>query len=253
MVAPHLRDGFARDIASLRAAGVRPVIVHSGGPRISRLMERPDRTPRLVAGMRVTDDETMVLVETALRDVNAEIVRALTERRVAAVGFGGWETSVVRCSRRVHVLPSGQAVDLGRAGDVAEIDAKPIRALQQRGVVPVIAPIGIGADALTYRIDADLVAGEVAAALGANVVVFLTDVPGVMAPDGCRYRRLSRWGADTLVREAAVDGGMLPKIEGAVRALKGGAGSAHIIDGRLPHALPMSLRARHGLGTEIVL
>jgi acetylglutamate kinase len=253
MEQPHLRELFARDIASLRAAGTRPVIVHGGGPQISRLMKRSGKTPRFVAGMRVTDDETMALVESALRQVNEEIVRLIEHQRVPVAGFGGWEKSLIGARRRLHVLPTGEAVDLGRVGDVASVNVKPIRALQEQAIVPVLAPVGIGADALTYNINADLVAGEVAAVLGASLVIFLTDVPGILAPDGCRYRRLSRWGADSLVHERGIDGGMLPKVEAAVRALKGGAWQAHIIDGRIPHALIRSLRTRHGLGTEIIL
>ena len=237
MEQPHLRELFARDIASLRVAGTKPVIVHGGGPQITRLMKRSGKTPRFVAGMRVTDDETMVLVESALRQVNEEIVRLIEHQRVPVAGFGGWEQSVIRASRHMHVLPTGEAVDLGRVGDVESVNPRPIRALQERAIVPVLAPLGIGVDALTYNINADLVAGEVAAVLGASHVIFLTDVPGILAPDGCRYRRLSRWGADSLVHEGEIDGGMLPKIEGAVRALKGGAGHAQIIDGRSPHAL----------------
>ncbi len=249
----HLKELFVRDVAFLKSAGVHPVVVHGGGPMITRLMERSGKAVHFVDGMRVTDDETMVLVETALRQVNQEIVEAIEHRGARARGFGGWETSLVHACRRRHVLPNGDTVDLGRVGDVESVNPKPIRVLQERGIVPVIAPLGIGADALTYNINADLVAGEVAAILGATLVIFLTDVPGISTCDGCRYRRLSRWGADSLVREGEISGGMLPKVEGAVRALKGGAGRAQIIDGRLPHAILRTLHARHGVGTEIVL
>ncbi len=133
------------------------------------------------------------------------------------------------------------------------MNARPIRALQERGIVPIIGPLGIGADGRTYNIDADLVAGEVAAVLGADLVIYLTDVPGILDRDGRRFRRLSRWAVDSLVREGLIDGRMLPKIEGCVRALKGGAAQAQLVDGRVPHAVPMTLRAPHGVGTEIVL
>ena len=236
---PHLRDLFARDIASLRAAGARPVIVHGGGSQISRLMKRSGKTPRFVAGMRVTDDETMVLVESALRQVNEGIVRLIEHQRVPVTGFGGWEKSLIGASRRLHVLPSGEAVDLGRVGDVASVNAKPIRALQARAIVPVVAPIGIGVDALTYNINADIVAGEVAAVLAASLVIFLTDVPGILAADGRRYRRLTRWGADSLVQDGAIDGDMLPKVEAAVRSAKGrGGASAHRRWAHSPRAWP---------------
>ncbi len=250
---PHLKDLFARDVTFLRSAGVNPVVVHGGGPQITRLMERSGKAAHFVDGMRVTDDETMALVETVLRQVNQEIVESIEHRGAPARGFGGWETSLVHACRRRHVLPSGEAVDLGRVGDVESLNPKPIRLLQEQRIVPVIAPLGIGADALIYNINADLVAGEVAAVLGAALLILLTDVSGVSTHDGCRYRRLGRWVAESLVREGEISGGMLPKVEGAVRALKGGAGRAHIIDGRVPHAILATLHGRHGVGTEIVL
>jgi acetylglutamate kinase len=250
---PHLKDLFAHDVAFLRLARVNPVVVHGGGPLITRLMERSAKTVRFLDGMRVTDDETMALVETALRQVNQEIVELIERHGAQAGGFAGWEAGLVHACRRQHVLPNGEAVDLGRVGDIESVNPKPIRMLQERGIVPVIAPLGIGPDALTYNINADLVAGEVAAILGAALLIFLTDVPGISTRDGCRYRRLSRWGADSLVREREISGGMLPKVEGAVRALKGGAGRAQIIDARVPHAILRTLHARHAPGTEIVL
>jgi acetylglutamate kinase len=142
----------------------------------------------------------------------------------------------------------------GRTADVATVNTDPIQALQARGIVPVVGPVGVGADDRTYHIDADLLAGEIAAALGAVLVIYLTDAAGIRDRNGCRFRRLSRWTADSLVREGMIDDGMLPKIEGAVRALKGGAAQAQIINGRIPHALALALRAPHGMmGTEIVL
>jgi len=249
---PHLKDLFARDVAFLRSAGVNPVVVHSGGRLITRLMERSGKAAHFVDDMRLTDDETMAIMEMALRQVNREIVELIERHGARARGFGGWESSLVHACRR-HVLPNGEALDLGRVGDVESVNPKPIRMLQEQGIVPVIAPLGIGADTLTYNINADLVAGEVAATLGAALLIFLTDVPGVSTRDGCRYRRLSRWGADSLVREGEISGGMLPKVEGAVRALKGGAGQVQILDGRVPHAILRTMHARHTVGTEIVL
>ena len=203
---PHLKDLFARDVAFLRSTGVHPVVVHGGGPLITRLMEQSGKTVHFVDGMRVTDDETMALAETVLREVNQEVVELIERHGALARGFAGWETSLVHACPRRHVLPNGVAVDLGRVGDVESVNPKPIRLLQERGIVPVIAPLGIGADALTYNINADLVAGEVAAILGAAVLIILTDVPGISTRDHCHYRRLSRWGADSLVREGEISG-----------------------------------------------
>jgi acetylglutamate kinase len=249
----HLKDSFSRDIAALRSAGVNPVVVHGGGPQISRLMEESGKTPRFVGGMRVTDDETMDLVERALLGINREIAQLITRHGIRAVGLSAWPGPLIQATRREHLSPTGESVDLGRVGDVTAVNTKPIRALQEHGIVPVIGSLGVGTDRRTYNINADLVAGEVAAVLGAAIVIYLTDVPGIVDRAGCRFRSLSRWTADTLVREGVIAGGMLPKIEGAVRALKGGAAQAQIIDGRVPHAVPLVLRTPHGVGTEIVL
>ncbi len=249
----HLKEGFSRDIAALRLAGVNPVVVHGGGLRIGRLMEAAGRITRFCGDTRVTDDETMGLVERALAMTTDEIARLIDRHGVEAVGSGVWPGQIVRACPRVPPLPAGGLVTLGRVGDVAGVNPRPIRALQERGIVPVIGPLGIGADGRTYNIDADLVAGEVAAVLGADLVIYLADVPGILDRAGRRFRRLSRWAVDSLVREGLIDGEMLPKIEGCVRALKGGAAQAQLIDGRVAHAVPMTLRAPHRVGTEIVL
>jgi acetylglutamate kinase len=249
----HLKDGFSRDIAALRSAGVNPVAVHGGGRQITRLMEKSGKTPRFVGGMRVTDDATMDLIEGALPQINRDIARLITRHGASAVGLSAWQDPLIHARRMVYLSPTGESVDLGRVGDVVAVNTNPIRALQERGIVPVIGPVGVGADHRTYNINADLVAGEVAAVLGAALVIYLTDVPGILdRAAGCRFRRLSRWAADSLVREGVINDRMLPKVEGAVRALKGGAAQAQIIDGRVPHALALTLRAPHGIGTEIV-
>ncbi len=239
----HLKEGLSRDIAALRLAGVNLVVVHDGGLRSARFSGDP----------RVADDETMELVERALATTADDIARLIGRHGVEAVESGVWPGQIVRACRRKPLLPAGESVDLGRVGDVAGVNARPIRALLERGIVPIIGTLGIGADGRTYNIDADLVAGEVAAVLGADLVIYLTDVPGILDRDGRRFRRLSRWAVDSLVREGLIDGRMLPKIEGCVRALKGGAAQAQLVDGRVPHAVPMTLRAPHGVGTEIVL
>jgi acetylglutamate kinase len=216
-------------------------------------MEESGKTPRFAGGMRVTDDETMELVERALRQVNDEIAQMINRHGARAVGLSIWPGPLIHACHRTHLLPTGESVDLGRVGDVAGVNTTPIRALLERGVLPVIGPIGVGADHRTHNINADLVAGEVAAVMGAALLIYLTDVPGIVDRSGGRVRRLSRWDADCLVRDGVIDGGMLPKIEGAVRALKGGAAQALIVDGRVPHALRLTLRAPHHVGTEIVL
>jgi acetylglutamate kinase len=253
MERPQLKDGFSRDIAALLSAGVNPVVVHGGGRQITRLMVKSGKTPRFVGGMRVTDDATMDLIEGALAQINRDIAHLITWHGASAVGLSAWQDPLIHARRMVHLLPTGESVDLGRVGDVVAVNTNPIRALQEHGIVPVIGPVGVAADHRTYSINAALVAGEVAAVLGAALVIYLTDVAGILDHAGCRFRRLSRWAADSLVREGVINDGMLPKIEGAVRALKGGAAQAQIIDGRVPHALALTLRAPHGIGTEIVL
>ena len=235
MERPQLSDSFSRDIAALRSAGMKPVVVHGGGRQITRFMERSGKTPRFVGGMRVTDDATMDLIEGALPQINRDIAQLITRHGARAVALSAWPDPLIHARRMVRLLATGELVDLGRAGDVEAVDGSPIRALQERGIVPVIGSIGV------------------AAVLGAALVIYLTDAAGILDRAGCRFRRLSRWAADSLVREGVIDDGMLPKIEGAVRALKGGAAQAQIIDGRIPHALALTLRARHGIGTEIVL
>jgi acetylglutamate kinase len=246
----HLKNGFARDIATLRSAGVNPIVVHGGGRQITRLMET---SGRLVGGMRVTDDATMDSIEAALRQINRDMVQLVIRHGASATGLSAEMDPLVHARRVVHRLPTGESVDLGRVGDVAAVDTSLIRALQERGIIPVIGPIGLGTDHRTYHIDADLVAGEIAGVLGAALVIYLTDVAGILDGGACRFRRLSRWTADSLIRERVIDDAMRPTIEGAVRALKGGAAQAQIVDGRVPHALALALRAPHGMGTEIVL
>ena len=248
-----LKNCFSRDIAALRSAGVNPIVVHGGGRQITRLMETSGKSCRLVGGMRVTDDATMDLIEGALRQINRDMVQLIIRHGASAMGLSASTDPFIHARRVVHRLPTGDSVDLGRVGDVAAVDTSLIRALQERGIVPVIGPVGLGADHRTYHIDADLVAGEVAGVLGAALVIYLTDAAGIPDRDGCRFRRLSRWAADSLVRERVIDDRMLPTIEGAVRALKGGAAQAQIVDGRVPHALALALRAPHSIGTEIVL
>src|ERR1700738_700458 len=210
----RLLDGFLRDITALRSAGIELVVGHGGGPQSSRLLEEAGKAPRFVGGMRVIDDETMELVERALRQVNDEIAQMINRHGARAVGLSVWPGPLIHACHRTHLLPTGESVDLGRVGDVAGGNPTPIRALLERGVVPVVGPIGVGADHRTYNINADLVAGEVAAVMGADLLVYLTDGSGILDRSGCRFRRLSRWDADCLVRDGAIDRGWRAQMEG---------------------------------------
>jgi len=212
MEAPHLAEGFARDVVLLKYVGMNPVVVHGGGPQIGALMKRLGKEPRFVGGMRVTDEETMEIVEMVLGGrINKEIV------------------------------------------DVEAVNPEPIRLLEEHGFIPVIAPVGVGESGESYNINADLVAGEVAAALGAEKLIHLTDVEGIKGPGGDLISTLSQTEARRLVAAGVIEGGMLPKVESALRALESGTAKAHILDGRIPHAILLEIFTKEGIGTEIVL
>jgi acetylglutamate kinase len=249
-----LKEVFALDVILLALVGIHPVIVHGGGPQIGALMKRLGKEPRFVGGMRVTDEETIEIVEMVLvGKINKEIVGLINHHGGRAVGLSGKDASLLRARRRLHRLPSGEEVDIGLVGEVVAVSTEPIRLLEDAGFVPVIAPVGIGDAGETYNINADLVAGEMAAALGAEKLIHLTDVQGIVGTDGRLVSTLARKDAERLVREGVIDGGMLPKVESSLRALEAGTAKAHIIDGRVPHAILLELFTREGVGTEIVL
>ena len=248
-----LKEPFALDVILLHLIGINPVIVHGGGPQIGALMKRLGKEPRFVGGMRVTDEETVEIVEMVLvGKINKEIVGLINLHGGKAVGLSGKDSQLLAARRRAHRLPSGEEVDIGLVGEVEAVNIEPIRLLEEHGFIPVIAPVGVGKQGETYNINADLVAGDVAAALGAEKLMHLTDVQGILA-GGQLLSTLCRKDVEGLIREGVIDGGMLPKVESALRALEGGTGKAHIIDGRVPHAILLELFTREGVGTEIVL
>lgn len=254
MEKPGLRDLFSRDIALARTLGVEPVVVHGGGSQIDRVMKRLGKNPHFIGGLRVTDDETMEIVEMVLAgSINKEIVGAIAAHGARAVGLCGGDAGLIRASRRTGVLPDGNEIDLGRVGDVKAVDPEPLRLLQDSGFVPVLAPLGVGPHGELLNINANLVAAEVAAALNAVKLIFLSDVPAINGRDGRPLRRVSVAELNVLAREGVIEGRMLPKVEACSRALKGGVGRAYIVDGRLPNALLLKLFTHTGLGTEIVL
>ncbi|HXG04342.1 MAG TPA: acetylglutamate kinase [Candidatus Binatia bacterium] len=249
-----LKAPFALDVILLRLVGINPVIVHGGGPQIGALMKRLGKEPRFVGGMRVTDEETMEIVEMVLVGrINKEIVALINHHGGRAVGLSGKDAGLIRARRRPHRLPNGEELDIGLVGEVEAVDPEPIRLLEEHGFIPVLAPVGVGARGESYNINADLVAGEVAAALRAEKLIHLTDVPGIRDEQGRLQSTLSGKEAERLMQAGVIEGGMLPKVESALRALRGGATKAHIIDGRQPHAILLELFTREGIGTEIVL
>ena len=254
MEKPGLRDLFCRDIALVRTLGVQPVVVHGGGPQIDRMMKRLGKSPHFIGGLRITDDETLDIVEMVLAgSINKEIVSAIAAHGGRAVGLCGGDAGLSQATRRTHVLPDGKEIDLGRVGDVKSVNPDPLRLLQDNGFVPVLAPLGAGPHSELLNINADLVAGEVAAALHAVKMIFLSDVPAIRGRDGRPLRRVTVAELNVLTQEGIIEGGMLPKVEACARALKGGVGQVYIVDGRLPNALLLKLFTHTGLGTEVVL
>jgi len=249
-----LKESFALDVILLKCIGIHPVIVHGGGPQIDALMKRLGMQPRFIGGMRVTDQETVDVVQMVLvGKINKEIVGLINLHGGRAVGLSGRDGNLIRARKRVHRGADGQEVDLGLVGEVEAVDPRAITLLQAEGFVPVIAPLGSGAAGETYNINADLVAGDLAAALRAAKLVHLTDVQGINGDDGALVSTLARRDAERLVKAGTIGGGMLPKVESSLRALEGGARKAHIIDGRVPHAILLELFTKEGIGTEIVL
>ncbi len=248
-----LKEQFARDVLLLRLIGIRPVIVHGGGPQIGALMKKLGKEPHFVGGMRVTDPETMELVEMVLvGKLNKEIVGLINVHGGRAVGLSGKDANLLRARKRLHRMPDGSTVDIGLVGEVETVNADVIRLFEDNGLIPVIAPVGVGARGESYNVNADLVAGEVAAALRAEKLIHLTDVQGINGEDGRLLSRLTKRDAERLIKTNVIDGGMLPKVESALRALEGGAAKAHIIDGRVPHAVLLEVFTHQGVGTEIV-
>ncbi len=249
-----LKEQFAKDVLLLRLVGIRPVIVHGGGPQIGALMKRLGKEPQFVGGMRVTDEETVQIVEMVLvGKINKEIVGLINLHGGRAVGLSGKDASLLRARKRLHKMPDGTSADIGLVGEVEAVNPEPIRLLEENGFIPVIAPVGVGAAGETYNINADLVAGDVAAALFAEKLIHLTDVTGINGEDGRLVSTLTKREAERLIKAGVIDGGMLPKVESSLRALTGGAQKAHIIDGRVPHAILLEVLTKEGIGTEIAL
>ncbi len=257
MVEPRLKDGFARDIVLLKLVGLNPVLVHGGGPQIGSLLERLGKASEFVDGMRVTDSETMDVVEMVLGGlVNKEIVNLINQHGGAAVGLTGKDGDLIRARklllrRDAPELAEPEIIDLGHVGEVESIDASVVNMLVGGNFIPVIAPIGVGADGFSYNINADLVAGKVAEVLHAEKLILLTNTAGLLDADGELIRELDLARVDTLVRDGIIHGGMLPKVRCAVEAVKAGVRAAHILDGRVEHAVLLDLFTDEGVGTKI--
>ena len=246
-----LKSSFARDVVLLKLVGLNPVIVHGGGPQIDELLGRLGKGREFVDGMRVTDAETMKIVEMVLGgQVNKEIVALINHHGGRAIGVTGKDDGLLR-ARKLQAWRDGQPVDLGFVGEVAAVRPEAIRHLEDGGFIPVIAPIGVDDEGRSYNINADLVAGKIATVLKAEKLILLTNTAGVLGADGKVLTGLSYQQVESLVSDKVIKGGMLPKIECALNAVKSGVKTAHIIDGRVQHAVLLELFTDEGVGTLI--
>jgi acetylglutamate kinase len=247
-----LKALFARDVVLLKLVGMNPVVVHGGGPQIESVLARLGMKGEFVQGMRVTDAATMDVVEMVLGgQVNKEVVELINQAGGKAVGLTGQDGAFIRAKKML--LPSNEngKVDLGHVGEIDSIDPSVIQTLEQGGFIPVVAPIGTGADGTTYNINADLVAGKLAEILRAEKLVVLTNTPGVLDKDGKLLSGLTPRKIDDLVSKGVISGGMLPKIASVLDAARAGVKACHIIDGRVPHALLLEVLTDAGVGTLI--
>jgi len=252
MVDEALKSSFAQDIVLLKQIGVNPVIVHGGGPQIGKLLEQIGKKSRFIEGMRVTDNETMDVVEMVLGgQVNKQIVALINRHGGRAVGLTGKDGGMI--TARKMKLAGNDAVDndLGQVGEVESIDPAVVAMLDDDDFIPVIAPIGVGADGSSYNINADLVAGELAKVLGAEKLLLLTNTPGVLDPDGNLLTGLSADETERLIADGIIHGGMLPKVRCALDAVKAGVRTSQIVDGRVRHSVLLELLTDSGVGTLI--
>ena len=252
MTDPELHESFARDVVLMKLVGMNPIVVHGGGPQIGKLLDRLGIESRFVGGMRVTNEETVDVVEMVLgASVNKEIVDSIHRNGGRAVGITGKDGELIRA----RALSSNHRVtgseDIGLVGEVESIDTDILTMLGESDYIPVIAPVAGSVDGNTYNINADLVAGKLAEVLGAEKLILLTNVTGLLDADGQTLTGLSTQRVDELIDQAVITGGMLPKVQCAMDAVKAGVASAHIIDGRVPHATLLEIFSDEGIGTLI--
>lgn len=257
MVDENLKNGFARDIVLMKSVGLNPVVVHGGGPQIGNFLQKIGKESRFVAGMRVTDRETMDVVEMVLGGlVNKEIVNLIHRQGGQAIGLTGKDGKLIQ-ARKLNLLHSDPAlnepemIDLGHVGEVERIQVEVVHMVIQGNFIPVIAPIGVGADGHSYNINADLVAGKLAESLQAEKLILLTNIPGLLDKQGNLLSGLDHTQVDVLIRDGTIYGGMLPKIRCALSAVANGVKAVHIIDGRVEHAVLLELFTDEGVGTLI--
>jgi acetylglutamate kinase len=251
MADPALKEGFARDVALLRLVGMKPIVVHGGGWGIDELMKQMGLESRRYRGHRITDERTLTVVEMALGELNQELTSLINRHGGRAVGLNGQDGRFIHARKMPAPADDPDAPDLGFVGDVESIDTALIELLLSRDFVPVIMPIGVAADGSTYNINSDLLAGRLARALEAEKLVLMTNVAGVLDRDGKVAHILTANAADELLRDHVVHGGMEPRLIAALRALREGVRSVHIIDGGVPSALLLEVLTAEGVGTAV--
>lgn len=255
-----LKRSVALDVILMRYVGMQPVVVHGGGPEITRAMEQAGLTPTFVRGLRVTDQETMKIVEMVLVGrINQELVALINQHGGSAVGLSGKDGGLIRARKagptaiaQPTVSPIEPEVDLGFIGEVVAVDTRILLALGRDGFTPVVAPTGCDGAGVTYNINADLAAGEIAGALQAEKLVLLTDTDGILDKTGALIPTLSRTEMKRLIADGVISGGMLPKVQACLTALDDGVKKIHIVNGTIPHALLLEIFTSEGVGTEIV-
>ena len=259
MVDEQLKDDFARDITLMKFTGLNPVVVHGGGPQINSVLDRMGIHSRFVKGMRLTDEATMDVVEMVLGGkVNKGIVAQINQQGGKAVGLSGKDGGLIH-AKKLHIVyqedkdKPPEIIDPGLVGEVTHINPDIINTLTQKGFIPIIAPVGAGESGETYNINADLVASSIAVALSAGRLILLTDVDGVLDDSGSLISSISAENINQMVEEKTISGGMIPKIECALEALRNGVGKAHIINGNKRHALLLELFTDKGIGTEVTI
>jgi acetylglutamate kinase len=259
MVDEQLKDAFARDITLMKFTGLNPVVVHGGGPQINSVLDRMGIHSRFVKGMRLTDEATMDVVEMVLGGkVNKGIVAQINHQGGKAVGLSGKDGGLIR-ARKLHIVyqedkdKPPEIIDPGLVGEVTHVNPTIINTLTQQGFIPIIAPVGAGESGETYNINADLVASSIAVALSAGRLILLTDVDGILDVSGTLISSISAESINQMVEKKTISGGMIPKIECALKALKNGVGKVHIINGKKRHALLLELFTDKGIGTEVTM
>ena len=259
MINDALKENVMRDVALMKFVGIRPILVHGGGPEITGFLKKVGKESSFVSGLRVTDEETVEIAEMVLDGkLNSEIVGLLNLRGVRAVGLSGKDAGLIKAKKKLATVYENDMeheVDIGYVGAVTEIDTALITDLLNQGYGPVIAPIGMGEHGESYNINADYVAAEIAGAMRAEKMLLLTDVEGVyqdFTDKGSLISQLRMDEAKEYIRSGVIDGGMIPKVEACLRALEAGAHKAHIIDGRLAHSIILEIFTSRGIGTMVL-